>query len=541
MMKKIKFAALALAVLALGACEDFDQMVPQSGTLLKSQVNEVTNADPTRADAIYSSMYTKLGTPKSCGYSTPDDFGMIMIGFSSDLEAADVVMPNSNYNWFSVCGELSSRTATYRNPLIRYKLPYDVISAAHDVMNAYPADSEDPDVKAKIGEAYAIRAFAYMNLAPYFQFGYAAGGAAKPSVPLVTLETTEFANNPRANLGDVYDQIITDLNKALELIGDHKRPDKSKIDKQVVYGLLSRAYLYMEKWAEAADYAEKALQGYEFASKADVSKPFMMDLSEKNWMWGYDMTETLANLYIYATAASWLRAFSGYAYASGCQCYCYCNNLLYDMIPDTDIRKQWWLDENLHSTLLDGLTWGSASGQDIAPLTIADEKEAFLPYTNVKFGCYTCGTTTNDEDWCWMRAEEMLLNQCEGLAKSGNESKARELLTNFVRNYRDPKYDSATRGLSLADEIWFQRRVELWGEGFSNIDTRRLNRPLVRFHSSSDNYPDAFRFNMTADDGWWLMRFSQRETNNNMGIVDNTEGSIPSIDQHPELRDGVTD
>jgi len=46
---------------------------------------------------------------------------------------------------------------------------------------------------------------------------------------------------------------------------------------------------------------------------------------------------------------------------------------------------------------------------------------------------------------------------------------------------------------------------------------------------------------MTADDGYLLMRFSQKETNNNKGIVDNTEGTRPQSMQNPNLKDGVTD
>ena len=84
--------------------------------------------------------------------------------------------------------------------------------------------------------------------------------------------------------------------------------------------------------------------------------------------------------------------------------------------------------------------------------------------------------------------------------------------------------------------------MELWGEGFSNNDTRRLGKPLVRFHdAATSNVPAAFRFNMTADDGWWLMRFPKAETNTNFGIVNNDGGTRPVQDQYPELRDGVTD
>ena len=89
--------------------------------------------------------------------------------------------------------------------------------------------------------------------------------------------------------------------------------------------------------------------------------------------------------------------------------------------------------------------------------------------------------------------------------------------------------------------MWFQRRVELWGEGFANSDTRRLNKAFVRFHDDQSNMPEAFRFNLAADDPHLLMRFSLYETNTNLGIVDNPAGEQPVPGQNPNLRDGVTD
>jgi hypothetical protein len=222
------------------------------------------------------------------------------------------------------------------------------------------------------------------------------------------------------------------------------------------------------------------------------------------------------------------------------------NSALWARIPETDVRKGWWVDENLESPLLEGLTWTdtetgeSASGNAISTFVTAD-KMAYLPYTAVKFGCNTVGTVLNDEDWPFMRVEEMIFIQAEAYAKSGNEAKGREILDNFVKTYRDPEYSSSTTGRSFADEVWFQRRVELWGEGFSNSDTRRLNKPLVRFHDSKSNFPEAFRFNMTPDEGWWLLRFTNSELNTNFAVVDNTGGNLPVQDQNAELRDGVTD
>ena len=37
------------------------------------------------------------------------------------------------------------------------------------------------------------------------------------------------------------------------------------------------------------------------------------------------------------------------------------------------------------------------------------------------------------------------------------------------------------------------------------------------------------------------MKFADGEKNTNMGIVDNTDGSLPKMDQNYSLRDGVTD
>ena len=152
------------------------------------------------------------------------------------------------------------------------------------------------------------------------------------------------------------------------------------------------------------------------------------------------------------------------------------------------------------------------------------------------------GSTVNNSDFPLMRVEEMILIQAEGLARNGQESQARQILENFVKTYRDPAYDSNAGGRSLTDEIWYQRRVELWGEGFFMFDARRMGKPVVRFHGpATSNQPDAFMFNIDANDPWLNMRFPQTEMDNNMGIIDNYGGQIPVAGQNPNLRDGVTD
>ena len=532
-----------LAIMAAGACSQMDELEPQGGIILSEQMQEVNSIIPSRADASFNGMYTKLGAPDSAiGGGRPDDFGFIMMAFSNDIEAADVVLANSGYNWFSACGSLSSRNADYANPYIRYAAPYNTIAAANDILRSYPSDTDDPSIRHKLAQAHAIRAFAYLNLAPYFQFGYASGGQDLPCVPLVTEKTTDFTDNPRASVADVYELIISDLTYAIDNLGDYVRTDKSRIDRQTAYGLRARAYMNMEEWALAASDASKAAAGYVPAAMNEVARPSFYDISEHNWIWGYDMTSDIAMKNPYATSSAWIRSFSGDGYSAGTQVYSCINNLLYDKIPSTDVRKGWWVDASLESPLLSAVTWNGVSGNAVAALEIDNVKMKFLPCTNVKFGMSAVGGTLNDDDWPLMRVEEMILIQAEGLAKSGSENQAKALLEDFVRTYRDPAYSADASGRSLSDEIWFQRRVELWGEGFSNSDTRRLGKPLVRFHSGADsNVPSAFRFNMRADDGWWLPRFTSSEMNTNLAIIDNTGGTQPVQYQNGELRDGVTD
>ena len=549
-MKLYKYIAVAFAGVALAACSDIENVTPEGGTLLDQQVKETTAILPERADASFTGMFFKLSKPLTNSgsmSSRPDDFGFAMMDFSNDLEAADIVLPDSGYNWFSVCGDLSSRTASYANPYIRYATPYGAVANANAFMANFDeaALAEDPaanaETLAKIGQAKAIRAYAYLALAPYFQFNQTDADLSLPCVPLVTGETTDFTNNPRATVQEVYDQIFADLDDAIKYLEGYTRTDKAKVDQQVAYGLRARAHLNMRHYAEALADAEKAAAGYTPASIEEVSHPTFKDINEHNWLWGYDQTVESASEYPFATSSSWIRSFSAYAYAPACQVYAQINKILWDKIAETDVRKGWWVDEDLQSPLLDGLAWPGFS--DVANADDGgDSKTVYLPYTNVKFGCNEVGTQTNEEDWPMMRVEEMLLIQAECQAMLGKDTEAKAILTNFIKTYRNPAYDpSMSHCKTLLDEIWFQRRIELWGEGFSNNDTRRLSKPLVRFHDNTNNFPEAFRFNMDARDGWWLLRFSQYELNTNLAVVDNSEGVPPVQDQNAELKDGVTD
>ncbi len=79
----------------------------------------------------------------------------------------------------------------------------------------------------------------------------------------------------------------------------------------------------------------------------------------------------------------------------------------------------------------------------------------------------------------YMRAAEMYLIEAEALSYT-DENAARNILFEFALN-RDPYYTLSTNsGQDLKEEIYIQRRIELWGEGFRFYDLKRLNLPLDR-------------------------------------------------------------
>ena len=544
-MKIYKISTMVLGGLMLASCSDIDEQIYSGGAFSKEQSQDIVNAIPTRVEATFNGMFTFMGNPAQ-NYGTrfssarADDFGFIMMALSQDFEGADMIGADNGYNWFSAACEYSSRTPSYANPYIRYVTPYTLIGMVKDILATIPEDTEDASLINMKAQAKALRAYSYLSLAPYFQGSYETSKD-KPCVPVLS-DSVDVTNNPRATVEQVYNVIVEDLTWAIDHL-DETRSSKAYVNANVAYGLRARAYLAMGKGAEAAADAEKAMQGYEPASIAEVSVPTFCDMEEHNWIWAIDITDDQANYYGYATAPSWLSSLCGDGYGAACGTTAMINKLLWDKIPATDVRKGWWIDENLHSPNWADLTWGTAKGDEIANLVLDDGSKVELPpYTNIKFGMKSgVGSTLNNNDWPLMRVEEMILIQAEGYAISGNEAKAKEILTNFVKTYRDPSY-TIPSGRTLRDEIWFQRRVELWGEGFAVSDARRLNKPIVRFHGpNTTNYADAFQFNIAADDGWLNMRFPQSEKDNNSAIVDNTEGSLPVAGQNPNLRDGVTD
>ena len=181
-------------------------------------------------------------------------------------------------------------------------------------------------------------------------------------------------------------------------------------------------------------------------------------------------------------------------------------------IPATDFRKQMFVDFAIDDMSEDEQIEALAAYTDHAEQILNSVKAAEYGPGGFEFkfrpqaGMYATKYTAWVIAVPLMRVEEMKLIEAEA-AGMQDEARGIQLLTAFAQT-RDASYTYGTHNEAyyntanslFQNEIWWQRRVELWGEGFGIHDTKRLNKPLVRFlgTAESTNVSPAFRFNMAA-------------------------------------------
>lgn len=529
-------ALLGSAMLLTTSCSDLDTN-PSGSTMSDGQLNEVLAQDPSKLKSEVSGMYANMieygaitqwyGTGQPRHY----DFGYASTMMMMDASGQDEPSQVSGYNWYNKPLRFVDRTANSETTYFIWNQCYKNIKVANDVLKSVDLENLSDVAKSYVGQAYAMRAFEYFTLIQLYQFTYK-GHEDAAGVPIVTEKTAEAEanNNPRAAVKDVYKQIMDDLNIAIDYLTD-SRSAKSEINRQVAYGLRARVNLVMQNWSDAATDAKKAAEGYTPLSKDAAAAPGFNDVSASNWIWGniVDESNDIVKSGI-LNFPSMMCSFTGNGYSPTYACRMI-NSKLWKEIPSTDVRKGWWIDENLNSPIVnpkyvvhqededeDGnvvkyLAVYNQTGDEVADIT--------EPYTNVKFGAYKnqYGNELNACDIPLMRVEEMILIQAEATAMGGNVEEGKRILENFVRTYRDPSYTcNATTAEGVQDAVWFQRRVELWGEGFSFTDLLRLKKPLDR---TGANYEVSVRFKLPAESPIFLYLIPEDEENHNEALVGN--------------------
>lgn len=244
-----KYLIFASTTLLLASC-DLDKF-PEGQYVGGDQKEDIIDQRPNLITAEVNAMAAKLnvfGTISDDATTYHNDFGVAAVSQFYEQGGQDMPCTTTGYNWFNKAQNYSDRLYNSAGDELIWKTFYNHMKAANNVLTLTEG-SEDEAMKRYRGQALAARAYDYLNLAQTYQFTYA-GHENELCVPIITETMTEeeMQTNPRATVQQVYDQIMNDLNQAIELLaGFDNGTNKDQIDEAVAYGLRARANLLMQK------------------------------------------------------------------------------------------------------------------------------------------------------------------------------------------------------------------------------------------------------------------------------------------------------
>lgn len=499
MKNNLKYIAVALTAASLTACADLDTEY-QGGYVNADQIEQAKDMDEAKQQAQVIGMFSFLKSIETVSTSH-DDFGYpaLMLGF--DLQCADLYGMACGYNWFRSWEAYGSPTPSGTPTVMCWSIMYQDIKICNDfLLEASKIAEPDARTSWNMAQARALRAFDYWVLANAYQFNYATHQDA-PCVPIIdetNMEAYVTEGGARKTVGEVYNFIMKDIDYAINVLSTSSIspssmvPTKAKrlISAATAYGLRARFNMSMGKYAEAAADAQNAISAFSGRpySIEEVSVPAFTDLDEPSWMWGIavDEVDDCVRTGIVNFPGQISSFAYGYVMYGGWR---FCDTNLYNSISRSDVRKGWFTDERFMSPNLNDeqqeYILGYSAPWDREPVNASAKAPA---HVNVKYAPYKniIRNSVNASDIPLMRVEEMYLILAEAEAMAGDLNAGKATLESFIKRYRDPQYVcEASDAMSFQDEVFRQKRIELWGEGLIYFEYQRLAKEINR--SGGDN------------------------------------------------------
>ena len=522
-MKKIFSIMMAAALMSMTFTGCIEEIDPQTSTVTEQQAKDAPGAFDNFVQNLTGNLSGQFIYGGDSHYVF--DFGYPSFFLIRDVMGQDIVPVGTN-NWFDTWYQdftyLAPNWARTQYPWTLY---YGWIKDCNIVLTlggaldyAQPTEGRE----AGVGIAYTLRAMYYLDIVRMY--------AAEPyivnkqalTVPKITETTTieQAQHNPRMTWEEAFDFILADLDVAEKLLADYKRSDVYTPDVSVVYGMKARTYLERQDWANAEKYVKDTDPNI-VENDGDSSWGSVMCLEN-----GFDC---------------------GYAANYGGPNVI--DRHLYETIPVSDFRKQCWVDfaledlidpdaDEIPADLLKGLSAYSDYPERLYAAGVSNASYG-IGGLSVKFRNQAGKANVKYDAWVvavpLMRVEEMKLIEAEA---AGMQSEARgvELLTAFAKT-RDPYYNYGTHKdayynastSQFQNEVWWQRRVELWGEGFATFDIKRLNKGIIRSYAGT-NHIEECRFNVQGCPNWMVWCFVNTEAQYNESLVVNPNPIRPSGD-----------
>lgn len=507
-MKKIIYISVLIAMItSLWSCQESSLETNPTDMVSSEMIFGTPDAAQVAVNGIYRALFNN-GWSERWGHENP---GMMTLSIVKDLHGEDHFMSSQGQGWFFFDYTYqvdSDYTGVDGRQYSMWNLNYTVIAQTNFVI------AEEESLKAMgsqgtnvVAQAYTLRAFAYMCLYEWFCKGNYTKSKDTPGVPIYTQPTSRDTEGaPRGTVSQVIEQINADFSKAASLFEEANitQSHPSHLDGYANYALWARAAQIQEDWSKAEEYANNALSKPGLARVTSV--PEMGNFNNcklPNIFWGFEVIADQTGPY--GAFLSHMDPEGGYGNRAK-QCI---DAWLWSQIPDTDARKRtWWEDP---------------------------ENFEFFAYNQMKFRYSSISTFVGDI--IYLRAEEMILIAAEAACRKGNYEQARNLLMELGGN-RDSEYEKRlaaytnsseyntdTHGqfTTLMDEILFQRRVELWSEGFGRaFDLRRLSLGFNRDYEGSNQ---TVKRALSPDDNRYVTLLPQKEFDSNT--------SLTVVDQNP--------
>ncbi len=407
-MKFLKFTLyIFLPLLFLNSCRDYVEVEPVGNNRILK----------------YTSDYRGLAN----NYTTMGSFGGIQL-----LASADVDFPTTYQNGVStIWGNSYTWQEAIYNPSQSdpdWNGLYLCIYYSNVIIDGVMSSEGGTAAEKKeiYAEAFVHRAFAYLQLVNVYgpQFNPASDNSEK-AVPLL-LKPELFSSLDRSTVGQVYDQIISDLQNALANDIQDTPPFNVLPSKRAVHALLARTYLYMGSYQLSLDNAQKALE----------MQSGLIDL--KTFASGNSYPVLIQNPEI-IFSKTLLLTYRGAPLS---------NDLL-NSFESNDLRYNYYTIDGANFSL-------RYTGRGFA---IAN----YSPTTGINIG---------------VSVPEMYLIAAECYARLGQPQKAVDNL-NILRAKRykaNTAYQvSATTNTEALNLVLTERQKELIGRGFRWFDQRRLN------------------------------------------------------------------
>ena len=493
----------------MSCSEDFLETRP-TATLTDEAVAEASEINPAVGRGTLLGIYENLYRRGSGGTTAQEDFGITSIYMNTDILCADMAHLGKS---FQRQRDISELTATLdpdnTNNLRPWTFLYRIINLSNLIIDGAGGNDVVPETatgKYTIGQAKALRGYAYYNLIHFFVNDIS--NLSQEVLPIYT--SAEQLEQPKRTLQEVFDVCIKDLLDAETLLEGFVRSSKIEINQDIVRGLIANTYGALNNWPQTEIYAKKVIDSgrYPIMTNDEVALlpgengsvgGFNDVESVPGIMWGVDITPEGQGL---ASLFSWWGFMDTYSYA-----YAAVGNHkgidadLYAKLKPDDIRR---FQFNTPISL--------TRYNDLRPAGKFYYKGAHLN----GFRNFSGPQLNIDSDSHYMRVSEFYLLHAEAAAENGNYAAARTSLKALMnlRLTGGASYIDALPNSELANEAALQARLELWGEGKSYFIMKRRRETRTR----GSNWLDFKGSSFSHDDERLTFEIPQNEIIGNPNI-----------------------